>query len=896
MRRIASLNIKRYFLIGITIGLFHVSHAQSPDDKIDLENLNIQYLEHLTKIGIDSVRIAHGLTTLCNDTILYNAAQYHAYYLTEKRILSHYQNDREATKTPMLRAQVFGAERYAVGENVAKTYIDKPLRDKKGNKSINRTYRQTANSLVTGWVNSPPHYANMITPDWQVTGLAISIDPEKKEVKGVQKFGKVLNKYIFEDDKNFFPYSTWKQEKLVTSFDEVEQTPHEGKHAYKTKKGEQDDPECITCNQIIENAEEISLENVKGKMIVKTDDYESMLKLLNNRKDGLAIEIVTYENYDCNNPKYYTYPSRRNKQCIYSGQLLKPIFKKDLKKGFKSRKNWFSKIKKDKRVKGFKYNLGKLPKKIPSYYETNLVVIQKGKVCRIMHLNGFCVDPNLEVDLGQLVLEDFVHEFPIPPLEDMIPEVDKKSIKFIVPYERGRSDYQYADVKPMIDTLTFDKFDVKSIDIKAFTSIEGTEEINKKLQLKRANSIVGAIEKEQKKDIPNTIASMPNWDLFHEQIKEHKELNALKGKSEDDIIAQLKDKKYVEQIEAFLAPQRRAEIVMDIVTVITKENQEAYLAHQFKTLTKEIMETFRKKGSINNDIRKKVKELEQLQNYICYHVEQGNLSKELLPKIKVPNHILFNSLKLNELWVDAKYDKEYWKDPERMMQLYNRLKVKVFDDNADELSTYNFAMLYTNLWKQLVQGESKPTPSDVDPLVASLQGLDKRSEKVSKGKLDTLFFNFNAKIVPYYFKGGDYQSVKERINQGCTFIYNFYKRDGIDEETAFKLANYFMSYKEYGLAYKVMLPFVNKDEPHHGILMLFAKLSYEHPQEYPKSNYADWLIKISSILTKDEWCPLFVGPCNISFQVFDDEPLRDRYCELCGDYKNYAKMLPVTFE
>ncbi len=887
---------RRYFAAGLIACCYHVANAQSPDDKISLENLNVKYLEHLTKIGIDSVRIAHGLTTLGNDSMLYNAAQYHAHYLTEKKILSHFQNDRPDTKTPTLRARLFGALRYGVGENVAKSYFNKPMRDKKGKKSMATTYRQTANALVTGWVNSPPHYANMITPEWQVTGVAVSINPDKKEIKAVQKFGKVMNKYIFVDNTDFFPYSTWKQDKLVTSFDEVEKTPHDGGHAYKTKHGERNSPECKECYEITNNAEEISLENVKGKMIIETEDVRSMFKLLNNRKDGLAIEIVLYEPYDCNNPAYYTDPSRRNEQCIYSGQILKPVFKKDLKKGFRSKRNWFGRIKKDDKVKRFKYNLGKLPKKIPSYYETNLVVIQKGKVCRIMHLNGFCVDPNLKVDLGQLVLEDFVHEFPIPPIKDLIPEVDKKSIIFIVPFERGRSDYDYSDVKPMIDTLTFDKFDVQKIGIKAFTSIEGTEAINKNLQLKRANSIVGAIEKEQKKEIPNTIASMPNWDMFHQQIKEHKALNALKGKSEEEIITQLKQKEYVEEIEAFLAPQRRAEITMNIVTVITEANKEDYLGHQFKTLIKTILETYQKKKVITVDIRKMVKELEQLQNYICYHVEKGDLSKDLLEKIKVPNNVLFNSLKLNELWLESKYDKDYWKDEARMLLLYNRLKVEAFDNKSDELSTYNFCMMYTNLWKRLMVDKGQPKPSEVDPLVTSLIGLDKRPDKVSKEKLDTLLFNFNAKAVPYYFKNGEYQEVKERIKEGCEVILSFYQKNGIDEETAFKLAKYFMSYKEYGLAYNVMLPFVHKDEPHHGILMLFAKLSFEHPQEHPKSTYADWLIKISGILTREEWCPLFVGPCNISFQVFDKEKLRDRYCDICGDYTNYAKMLPLTSE
>ncbi len=37
------------------------------------------------------------------------------------------------------------------------------------------------------------------------------------------------------------------------------------------------------------------------------------------------------------------------------------------------------------------------------------------------------------------------------------------------------------------------------------------------------------------------------------------------------------------------------------------------------------------------------------------------------------------------------------------------------------------------------------------------------------------------------------------------------------------------------------------------------------------------------------WCSLFVGPCNISFQLWDSEAMRNLYCEECGEWKNYGK-------
>jgi hypothetical protein len=62
--------------------------------------------------------------------------------------------------------------------------------------------------MVKGWVNSPGHYKNIITPEYQITGLAISRHPASGNIIAVQKFAKVLWKYTFSENKRMFIYST----------------------------------------------------------------------------------------------------------------------------------------------------------------------------------------------------------------------------------------------------------------------------------------------------------------------------------------------------------------------------------------------------------------------------------------------------------------------------------------------------------------------------------------------------------------------------------------------------------------------------------------------------------------------------------------------------------------
>ena len=55
------------------------------------------------------------------------------------------------------------------------------------------------------------------------------------------------------------------------------------------------------------------------------------------------------------------------------------------------------------------------------------------------------------------------------------------------------------------------------------------------------------------------------------------------------------------------------------------------------------------------------------------------------------------------------------------------------------------------------------------------------------------------------------------------------------------------------------------------------------------NDYYSLLAWSKEILTTEEWCSMFVGPCNISFQVFDHEATRNLYCEECSDHRNYAE-------
>ncbi len=159
--------------------------------RIDIENFNHNYLEHLIKTGIDSLRTSEGLQPLQNDSILYNASRDHALYMKGTNILDHTQKDNPQKETPHQRIVLYGGNFSMTAENIAFTYIYLPLASEGSPSVIIVTdYKDLAAYFVQGWKNSPGHYRNIMRPEYNRTGVAVSYNPLTQIVFGVQKFGR----------------------------------------------------------------------------------------------------------------------------------------------------------------------------------------------------------------------------------------------------------------------------------------------------------------------------------------------------------------------------------------------------------------------------------------------------------------------------------------------------------------------------------------------------------------------------------------------------------------------------------------------------------------------------------------------------------------------------------
>ena len=908
------------------------SLSQTQDDLINPDNLNLPFLEHLVKLQIDSVRIAHGLNPLYNDSLLFIAADDHANYLRKNRSMGHYQKST-AKKTPQDRIRYYGGgPEYISAENVISTFILTPTSSKKekekGRTHVARTYRKAAWDMMDGWVNSPGHYKNIITPHWEVTGVAIEYDPKTNNLKGVQLFAKVKFQYEFKEDPELFPYSSGK-------YPEPQELPLRSKYPFKLKnpnkrqlfrfvkhlkgpspwdkndKTQAPKKEIRTTLKQQDSLDFFTLPNAffpkglpmgRSKMVHKgrqelfrTYDPVTLAKALKRRKDGIAVEIVEYEPYHCGNPAYEKGYLRKNRNTVLTGQILEPVYKKEIMRPLKGAQKRFKaeqkreilktkssrkltseeKAAKIAEIRNTPFDLeqldismGRKPKDLSDYHEFNVLFLHRRRVMWALHFTGFC---------GEKLERD--DEFPLIDnlrLSDYRPLPRKDSLRFSVPFAKNETEYQEKYVKPLMDSLVSESWIVKKAIIKGYASVEGTREINERLQNERANAIVQVIETAQKTAIEKEISAEENWELFRLQLKKSPYKNWL-NKTEEEIKALLELDRWEQRMERLLEQQRRTDIALINEENITPENQYTYTLRDYREALKEAEkgDTLQRSWTIL---------AEKIQGFLIQGVLAGKLAPEQLFAVELPQEGPYGRLWQNRMWLQWKLQHQKGASSAFSREYFTSLKRLAKAEKVPGTANYNMIAYYLNGWKDKVPDPSLPPPT-LEEMMITLQ--------VSGFTHDSV--DYDAMHLHYAFKAADYfQQNKKRpeLKRALLTIYNAWQQKGMTADSAITLANHFAHYDETGLSFLTIEPFATQAHPNHQALSIYLKLIFNHPEEQPGSLYYQKLMDAKEQLTEEEWCDLFVGPCNISFQIFDHPQLRELYCETCGKRGNYATRGP----
>ncbi|MGD1847616.1 MAG: CAP domain-containing protein [Salibacteraceae bacterium] len=869
--------------------------AQRPSDRINVKDLNYPYLEHLVKVGIDSVRQRYDCSPLVNDSILFVAAGHHSDYMQDRSRLSHFEKDAPDLRTPQLRVFYFGGKQYLlVGENVLSTPVGTSIAGKKGRVFDGATYGGLAASMVNGWVNSPEHFQNIITPEFQLTGVALSYSAKDNTLYACQKFARVRYRYQLEESERLFPYSKYIPAPPRIDFSGIDRSLQEYDYEWNLRH---DKPErCTRCDSITAFPPGVTLRVVNKKFVLRVENSEYVKALIQRPKDGFAVELVFYEDYACGNPAYYEKPSRRNGQCKLNGQVLEPVYRNDLYKGYKKRKvnkdlkfvsyllqadtvPFFQRFARYKLARFsseyFEMKLGRVPRKLNGHWNHNLVYVQRKQICHIDYFTGYC---------GSLFLDSAAVQLLRPPLPGPYEFVlDTLHLEFEVPFVKNEATFTQEDVAPLVASLASVDYTIDSVAIVASASVEGDSVRNLELQTTRAENLAGVFQEHQLAQIQTRMSAYTAWDHFYEQVRKSRKWRHLGKLKHAELVKRL-NAGLADSLETILAEERKAAVDLYATIDLTERNLQHYLT---KTFEAQVDSISRLSPRETQAIDHHLDHLNRLYGYAYRLVLEGRIDTAVLANLPLPPFAEASTALSEKIVFYAWLFPQAYARNANWQYTRNRCFQALQQNKFSGISTpFRFALAFMELYPQLKRNPNETIAQD---LFYQLEGMAffYAMDANARRNIETLNFNAHHLLLNTLYKQDPVANASMAYTSLSQLRAWYEQEKDLDEARAMQLARMAVFYQQNGWAARIVTPYRDSDT----VKAFLVPLLYNHISEASAGPYYQYVLKLSHEMPPEVWCNLWLNNCQTPFQAFDHEGLRNRFCELCQEENEFLKEL-----
>ncbi|MCU0430603.1 MAG: hypothetical protein MUF42_11600 [Cytophagaceae bacterium] len=779
--------------------------AQSASDKIDLKSFKSSLLEQLIEEKIGKLRDSLGLYAIRRDSILTLAAKNHALFVRKTDNIESHLQPEPAYATLEKRVETFKGTQEKLDELIEKIHIDQPTRIYKQTETIKLlTYQDAADFFFQNNIASKEHLELFIKPEWYTWGISFAVNEERKYIYAVAVFGSKGFRFHHsvkhkDNRKQFYPSKKLNIDNAygLTAFDE--------KKCTKCNERFSNIPDYITWGIVTEG----------NKIFFQFSDLTLFEKIFPDGDEALAVDIVHVEQFPCASG------NSLHRSPVHDGILFKPLLKGDILKN--------NKRKDQNQIYTY---LGDNPYNNPGEYELSLLLIKDNTLCKYL-INTPKAEhkPNIiETDL----FTDTLTKSEI---------LKKKSLTFIIPFEKGKTEFNEEDIKPFYDSLNLNRFNIKDLNIVAYSSVEGTIEKNLELQKLRAQSIVNAIQAFQFDSIKTNIRTMENWAQFNRDIKNTSyaylttlEKNVVKEKLQSDSL--------LIALEPYLRKERKAVITLKVVEKIdlTQNRQD------FINLLKAAI------------VKKDYANAPLLQTALFEAITGGELGIYALDAAPIPRTKEFAQMINNEIVF-------------RYHQKFNMDYVKALED-ASLLDPSN-AFIKFNALSLTLKGWADSTikVSNPDPIIKNIKALF--STKVDKKLVNQLYLNYYILVSDFYRKNNKYKYRDESLAQ----VKKYYKTIDASQNDVLGISNYFAYHGREDYAIEVLNPSIESGDFTEDMLFYFLSLTLADPDHYSKYHVVENMKKARE-MNKARFCTLY-GNGKIRFQLFKDESIKKYYCESC---------------
>jgi uncharacterized protein YkwD len=795
----------RSLLVLLVLASSTASFGQSATDKIDFKNFKSALLAQLIQEQILKLRDSLKIHPISKDSILELAAKNHVLFVKKTdNIESHLQPEPEFA-TLEKRVETFKGTQEKLGELIEKIYIDQPTQIYKKSEIIKLyTYQDAANFFFQNNIASKEHLELLTRPEWFTYGISFALNEERKYIyavivvgsKGFRFHHSVKNK---DNKKQFYPS---KKLNIDNAY---------GVGAYEEKK-------CMKCNERFSNIPEYvkwGIVTEGSKIYFQFSDLTLFEKVFPDGDEALAVDIVHLDQFPCSSG------NSLHRSPVHDGILFRPLVKGELLKA--------NKKKEENQVYTY---LGENPYSNPAEFELSLILIKDNTLCKYL-INS----PAAKHKPGIIETDLFTDTLSKNEI------LKKKNLRFVIPFEKGKSEFSEADIKPFYDSLNLNKFNIKELNIVAYSSVEGSIEKNLELQKLRAQSIVKIMQSFQLDSIKTTIRTLENWDQFNRDIK-NTSYAYLTTLEKPVIKEKLQSDSLLSALELYLKKERKAIITLKVVEKIDLTTNKQDFVNLFKA-------AIQKKDYANASI---------LQNALFEAIAAGELGIYALDAAPLPRTKEFAQLINNEIIF-------------RYQQKFNMDYVKALDD-ASALDPSN-AFIKFNSYNLSLKGwaDSTITVTNPDPIIKNIKGLF--STKVDKKLTNQLYLNYYILVSEFYRKNNKYKYRDESLAQ----VKKYYKTIDASQNDVYALANYFAYHGREDIAIDVLHPSIESGDFNEDMLFYFLSLALSDPDNYAKFHVSDNMKKAKE-MNKNRFCTLF-GEGKLRFQLFKDEEIKKQYCEGC---------------
>lgn len=600
------------------------------------------------------------------------------------------------------------------------------------------------------------------------------------------------------------------------------------------------DRDCKACEKFTNYKKLYNGIEIKGKYVYLTyDNLKELKSLLKRDNDALGIEFVLRKQYRCEGENILnaSLPTRGAVVKPYtSAKILGP--KKNLAEGGEKAKTYYGIIGKIK---------GSIIKKLPEDNEINLLVIQNGAVCK-------SIKRSYAEDGGQksLTILSIFPDTAILNPGGWIPTNEKGTINFKVPFEVNKADYKMADIKPMMDALNEPKYKINDIFIDAHSSLEGDTVNNARLQQKRSESIMRAIQEMGKNDSnlvkPQNVTTSNGWDLWQLQVKNNKELAYFKTMSFDEVRENLKDPEVLKKLDTILKAQRFAGVKMNVTYDATGANEQPFVISQLK------------KAIEAKDGARALK----IQQFAFRKILDKKYDAAPFLSMQIPSNPNFTSLIVNQLFLDnflnaggeltpavkAKFEELYKKSPDNGFAAFNKYMYDVkFGDFKDE--------------KQI-----RETQKGIDALYSS---------KVPQKYNDALNLEYQFKIMGHF---DTVDNTNPMITESMERIKKIFNVEGASWQNALKLGYIFAANNDLKYTTKILAPYLEVEGVNPELYFVYLTAAAADEKNIFTKDFRVAMDKAKAA-DSERFCKLFGAP-KLSFQYLDNPLIKESFCNTCN--------------